>query len=120
MMSEDMVQGGHSDAIRMTSLNRLLQLSRISEKDDVVRSLRDGQYVRQGHLRGFVNEQRVDAKASVRSSPEVRRSSAHSTGCSKCIESLLVVLHELQADEILFLVLFVDLLNAPDRQTFLG
>ena len=58
MASEDMVQGGNTDSIGVASLNRLLELTRISQKHDAFRSLRDRHNVCQGHLRGFQGHSR--------------------------------------------------------------
>ena len=50
MMSENMIQGRNTDPIGVASLNRLLELTRISQKHDAFRSLRDCHNVCQGHL----------------------------------------------------------------------
>src|SRR5690242_16937357 len=79
MRAEDVVQGRNSNAIRMASLNRLLQLPRVSQQDDALRSLCDGQHVCESHLRGFIDKQHVDAKACVRPGPEIRCPAADGT-----------------------------------------
>ena len=74
VVAEDVRQGRPIRAGRMRSLEGLVELLGIAEKDDRVRRSGHGKRVRKRHLAGLVNEQHVDdPRASIRC-PEPGRS----------------------------------------------
>ena len=59
-IAEDVLECRNRDSRWVRALKRLLQLLRISEKDDALRGLRHGKNVGERHLTGFIHEQDVD------------------------------------------------------------
>ncbi len=53
---QHVLQGRHVCTIGMDALLGLIELLRVAEKDEVSRGLRHSQYIREGHLSGFVHE----------------------------------------------------------------
>ena len=64
--AEDVLQRRDVDALGVAPLLRLLELLRIAEQHEAPRRLRDGEHVRERHLAGLVDEENVDAPATLR------------------------------------------------------
>jgi hypothetical protein len=58
----------------MTPLDWLFQLTRVSEKNNAFSGLRNGETIRQRHLRRFIDKQDIDPSPGVGSSPKPGRS----------------------------------------------
>jgi hypothetical protein len=76
-LPENVRQGRHLDAVRVTRLLRLRQLSGIPEQDQAVRGRRNGQRTRQRELSRLVYEQQIDCSRRGVVRPQPRRSPKH-------------------------------------------
>ena len=110
MRPQDMRQRGDIGTFWMAPLHRLLELSRIAEKDNIVRGLRHGEDIGKRHLRRFIDEQRIDGFERVSTRPQPSGPGSNPTTRANRPEKLAVVGRELQPRQIG--LLFRDFLNA--------
>lgn len=60
-----MLEDGGARAARVRSLRDVCELLRVTEQDDAIRGLGDGDRVGEGHLAGLVDQQDVDGAGLV-------------------------------------------------------
>src|SRR4051794_34216209 len=113
MRTQNVIERRDGDPVGMATLYRLFELPRIPQQHNTLCGLGDSQHVGERHLRGFVDEEYVDAARGVGSCPEPGRSAPHPTVRKQGVQKSRIVGRKPQAGKIVFLV--GELLDASDR-----
>src|SRR5713226_7732352 len=71
-LSEEVLQRRDRGSVRMGSLDRLLELAGVAEKDDALRRGRDREGTGERQLAGFVDDENVHGVLVLRARPEPR------------------------------------------------
>src|SRR5579872_2562941 len=100
MCPEYVVEGRNLGAVRMTALNRLLELTGIAKQNDASRGMRYGKYVGQRHLGRFVDHEHIYASKCILPGPEPACRTADAAVGAERREEVRIVLRKAKARQI--------------------